>query len=178
MKRDWIVTLTVQVKLMASPTQAAILKKTLIAENAACDWISERAWKTKTFSQIPLHQLVYNACRKALPQLASQVVIRANAKVVDAYKVDRVVQRKFRPLGSFPYDARLLAWNLAESVVSIWSLAGRLRIPFICGKRQLQMLFYDRGEADLIFRDGSFYLLVSVSLPETETPPCVRIGWG
>ncbi|MGO8931717.1 MAG: RNA-guided endonuclease InsQ/TnpB family protein [Limisphaerales bacterium] len=100
------------------------------------------------------------------------MVIRANAKVVDAYKLDRAVQTKFRPLGSFPYDARLLSWNLAESAVSIWSLAGRLRISFICGKRQLQMLFYDRGEADLLFREGSFYLFVSVSLPETEAPRC------
>ena len=172
MKREWVVTLTIQVKLLADAAQTAILKKTLVAENAACDWISERAWRTKTFSQIPLHRLVYNACRGAFPELASQVVIRANAKVVNAYKLDREVQRKFRPSGSFPYDARLLSWNLAESVVSIWSLAGRLRVPFICGKRQLQMLSYDRGEAYLVFRDGSFYLFVAVSLPETETPPC------
>ena len=165
-------TLTVQVKLLVDAAQTEILKKTLMAENAACNWISEKAWRTNTFSQIPLHRLVYHACREAFPQLASQVVVRANAKVVDAYKPDREVQRKFRPLGSFPYDARLLSWNLAESVVSIWSLAGRLRIPFICGKRQLRMLFYDRAEADLVFRDGAFYLFVSVSLPETETPPC------
>jgi putative transposase len=166
------VILTIQLKLLASAAQVAVLKTTLTAANAACDWISEQAWITKTFSQVKLHHQIYKPCRTSFPALASQIVIRANAKVVDAYKLDKRVQRKFRTLGCFPYDARLLSWNLAKCTVSIWSLAGRLTIPFVCGPKQYQMLFHDRGEADLVYRKGSFYMLIAVKIPDTEAKPC------
>lgn len=164
--------LTVQVKLLASEQQAKLLKETLKSANAACDWISQRAWEKQVFAQLPLHKLVYYPCREAFPKLASQVVVRANAKVVDSYKLDCKVARKFRPLGSFPYDERLLSWNMEQGTVSLWSVNGRLKLPFICGERQQAMLQHERGQADLVFREGTFYLFVSVSLPETKQPKC------
>ncbi len=69
------VTLTIQLKLRVDATQAKVLKQTLLLGNAACNWISERAWASKTFSQFPLHRLTYAACRNAFPGLASQVVV-------------------------------------------------------------------------------------------------------
>lgn len=92
--------------------------------------------------------------------------------MVDAYKLDTETCRTFRPLGSFPYDERILAWNMAKSSVSIWTVEGRKHIPFICGSLQLEMLQHERGQADLVFCDGKFYLFVTVTLPETKIPKC------
>jgi IS605 OrfB family transposase len=164
--------LTVQVKLLADASQGAILKATLKKANASCDWLSELAWKSKEFSQLGLHKIGYMPARKQFPDLSSQVIVRAIAKTVDAYKLDCKVCRRFKPLGSFPYDARILSWRLDKSTVSIWALGGRLKIPFVCGPRQLEMLQHERGEADLVLRGGVFYLFVSVTLPETLAPAC------
>jgi IS605 OrfB family transposase len=134
--------------------------------NAACDWLSERSWKTETFRQFDLHKLAYHECRAEFADLSSQVVVRCIAKVADSYKIDRLSKRRFRPLGAISYDARILSWG--ESDANIWTVDGRQRVPFVCGEHQRALLVHDRGESDLAFRKGSFYLLVSVDVPDTE----------
>jgi IS605 OrfB family transposase len=167
------VLLTVQVQLKPTVDQAAALTDTLRQANSACDWISARAWTASVFRQYDLHKLAYHECRAQFPILSSQMIVRAIAKVADAYKLDRKVQRTFRPLGSFPYDARGLSWRGEE--VSIWTTSGRQRIPFVCGNHQRTLLQYERGEADLVLRDKKFYLFVSVSVPDTEERKA--LGW-
>ena len=165
--------LIVQVKLQPTDTQALSLKATMRAANAACDWLSERAFATGSFRQFDLHKLAYHACRAAFPGLSSQVVVRCNAKVADAYKLDKLVQRKFRPLGSIAYDARILSWK--GETACIWTVDGRQKIPFVYGDRQRELLKYDRGETDLVLRDGKFFLFVCVDVPDVEEKKVT--GW-
>jgi IS605 OrfB family transposase len=162
------VKLTVQVQILPTAEQRPLLLDTLRTANTACDYLSEQAWKTKVFGQYAIHRAAYHACRVAFPSLSSQVVIRCIAKVADAYKLDRKVQRTFRPLGAIAYDCRILSWKVEAGLVSIWTIGGRQSIAFVCGERQRELLNYDRGEADLVHRDGRFYLLVCVDLPDTE----------
>lgn len=157
--------LTAQIKLQATPAQADVLRRTLERANAACNYISECAWETRTFRQYDLHRLCYRAVRDRFG-LAAQVTIRAISKVADAYKLDRDVQRIFRPFGSIAYDTRILAFG--ESAVSIWSLDGRLPIPFACGDRQRALLASQKGESDLVFRRGNWYLLATCSVPDAK----------
>jgi transposase len=165
--------LTVPIKLLTDETQYASLKATLKRANAACDWLSEKAWTTKKFDQVGLHRAAYRLAREAFEDLSSQVIVRAIGKTVDAYKLDCKVMRRFRPLGSFPYDARILSWKMEDKTMSIWAVGDRLKaVPFVCGERQWEMLQFERGEADLVLRDGVFYLFVSVTLSETEAPAC------
>ena len=42
----------------------------------------------------------------------------------------------FRTDGAFPYDARILSWDLESETVSLWTVAGRRRMPFECGDGQ------------------------------------------
>lgn len=168
-----IVRLVVQVQLKPTTSQAAALTATLRRANAACDWLSERAWATKTFAQFAIHKLAYHPCRAKFDDLSSQVIVRCIAKVADAYKLDRNTRRHFRPLGSISYDTRILSWS--GETASIWTVEGRQRIPFICGDRQRALLVHDRGETDLVFRNGKFYLFVSVDVPDTEEKKV--LGW-
>jgi putative transposase len=39
-------------------------------------------------------------------------------------------------------------------------------MPFVCGQEQRRLLALPRGQSDLIYRDGSFYLHVTVEAPE------------
>ena len=150
-----------------------MLKETLRRTNAACDWLSERAWTTNTWGQFALHKATYAECRAAFPDLSAQVVVRAIAKVTEAYKLDKKVKRSFRQLGAITYDARILSWK--GETVSIWMVSGRQRIPFACGDYQRKLLQYDRGETDLVLRKGSFYLFVTVDVPDTEERKA--LGW-
>jgi len=162
--------LTAQVKLVSTAEQRRALARTLRAANAACTFASRMAWKTKTFRQFALHKLVYREIRERF-HLSAQMAIRVLAKVADAYKAGRRCERTFRPRGSFPYDCRILSWKQNEQTVSIWTLAGRQVIPFVCGVRQRAMLAAQRGETDLVYRDGIFYLLTTC---EVLDPPVVE----
>ena len=127
--------LIAQVKLHPSPEQHTALLATLAQANAACDTISAAAWQTQEFRRLPLQKLLYHSIKDSF-RLGAQILVRCIAKVADAYKLDRKVLRTFQPHGAVPYDARILSFNLKGSQVSIWTLCGRLAIPFVCGERQ------------------------------------------
>jgi len=157
--------LTAQLKLEATAEQSAALARTLVASNAACDYISGLAWDSKTFRQFDLHRLCYRRVRERFG-LSAQAAVRCISKVADAYKVDRKAKHLFRPIGSAAYDQRILSYDLEASTVSIWSLAGRLRVPFVCDERQRAMLANRKGESDLAFVRGKWYILANCSMPD------------
>jgi putative transposase len=158
--------LTAAIQLLPMPKQADALKHTLEMANAACDYISQVAWSTQTFRQFPIHRLTYQAVRETF-HLAAQLAVRCIAKVADAYKLSRKTPRRFQRHGALPYDDRILSYNLKGSEVSIWTLDGRQRIPFVCSEHQRKLLMTRRGETDLAFIRGKWYLFVTC---EIETP--------
>ncbi len=157
--------LIAQLKLHPTPEQHAGLLRTLEVANTACTAMSETAWQTQTFRQFDLHKLCYESCREAFG-LSAQLTVRCLSKVADAYKLDRKVKRVFRPHGSIAYDERILSWNLHELSVSIWTVNGRQSIPFVAGSRQMERLHTRKGETDLAYVNGQFYLLAVCDVEE------------
>jgi putative transposase len=157
--------LTAMVKLKATPEQSDALLKTLEQANAACNALSEWAWEHQIFGQYALHRERYAAVR-AETGLTAQVVVRCISKVADAYKLDKRTKRVFRPHGSIAYDERILRWYVSESRVSIWTVQGRMNIPFVCGERQRELLATQQGETDLAYRDGMWFLLTTCNIEE------------
>lgn len=157
--------LIAQLKLQPTPEQAAVLLRTLEVANAACNRMSEIAWETQTFRQFDLHKFCYEPARAAFG-LSAQLTVRCLSKVADAYKLDRKVQRTFTPHGSIAYDDRILSWNLHASSVSVWTVAGRQSIPFVAGARQIELLRTRKGETDLAYVKGVFYLLAVCDVEE------------
>lgn len=80
--------LTANIKLMPSTEQFYVLKKTLEMSNAACNWISEIAFTTKTFGQFALHKSIYHEVKSRF-ELSAQMAVRSIAKVADSYKLDK-----------------------------------------------------------------------------------------
>jgi putative transposase len=163
--------LSAAIQLLPTPAQADALRRTLETANAACDYISQVAWQSKTFRQFAIHRLTYQAARETF-HLAAQLVVRCIAKVADAYKLDRKIQRTFEPHGALPYDDRILSYNLKGSEVSIWTLDGRQSVRFVCGERQRELLVTQRGETDLALVRGKWYLFVTC---EIETPEPIDV---
>ena len=158
--------LIAQVKLQPTKEQSASLRKTLLAANGAALFVSDHAWMAKTFGQYDLHHALYYVIREKF-ELSSQMAVRVIAKVADSYKLDKKAKRTFAKLGSIAYDSRILTWK-DNQVVSLWSLAGRLKMPYLAGQKQLDLLQHAQGEADLVFRKGEWYILQTCDIPEPE----------
>jgi putative transposase len=159
--------LIAQVKLLPTSEQADALRQTLERANAACRFVSDTAWETKTFRQYDLHHKCYQAVREQF-NLSAQVTVRAVAKVADAYKLDRKAKRTFKTTGSIAYDDRILSWRWQDQTVSIWTVNGRLQIPFVCGERQLELLQTRQGESDLGLYKGLFFLSATCEVDEPK----------
>lgn len=166
--------LTAQLKLLPSAEQARALRATLEMANKAANRLSQLAWDSKEFNRFGLQKAHYRLLRDEFP-LSAQVVIRLLAKVADAYKLDKKVQREFRALGSISYDCRILALKVPESLVSIWTVEGRAKMPFVCGEKQRALLAYPHGDADLIFRKGKWFLNVTVDVPDEKEIEAVDV---
>lgn len=154
--------LTLKIKLLPTDEQAKSLLQTIKEANRACNLISDIAWEQKAFQQFKLHNASYHTI-KSVTELSSQVIVRCISKVADAYKLDRKIKRTFKPLGSISYDSRILTYK-PNNIVSIWSVGGRLKMPFVC--HNPNYLPYIKGEADLLYRKGKFYLFQTVDVVE------------
>jgi putative transposase len=162
------VRLTAKVKLETNKGSFSALEDTLREANRCCNWISDQAWNAKVFAQFKIHQLCYRTAREQFPRLASQVIIRCIAKVSDSYSLDKETKRTYRLNGAIAYDLRILRWYVDKGMVSIWTTSGRLKIPFVCGPRQKELLKSQQGESDLILRKKAFYLAASCNI---DNPP-------
>ena len=162
--------LVANLKLQPTPQQAESLKQTLERCNAACNWISAQAWGKETFRQFDLHKLLYPQVRQHF-DLSAQMAVRCIAKVADAYKLDKETQRTFRPLGAQPYDDRIFRF-VSNDQISIWTLNGRDKINFVCGEHQRQLLKHRKGEVDLMFVRGHWYIAAVCDFddPDLLTP--------
>jgi IS605 OrfB family transposase len=157
------VKLTLQIKLLPDKDQAESLLATLKEANTACNAISKRAFSKRIFNQFKIHKECYHAIKGTF-NLSAQVIVRCISKVCDAYKLDRKTERSFKPLGSIAYDSRILSYK--GDIASIWTVGGRLKIPYIC--HNPAYIPYIKGEADLVFKKGKFYLFQACEVPEDD----------
>jgi putative transposase len=155
---------TLAVKLAPSSEQRAALLATLERFNAACDWIAAVAFRERCANKVALQKLVYYAVRAQF-ELSAQLTIRAIAKAIEAYKSDKATQPHFRPHGAMPYDDRLMSWKGVDRV-SLLALTGRVIVPVRLGNYQTARRNQVRGQADLIYRDGTFFLYCTLEVPE------------
>lgn len=155
---------TIVVKLTPSTDQHAALLATMKRFNAACDYIARVAFERRLVNKVALQKLVYYQVRERFG-LSSQLTVRAIAKVAEAYRPDKTVQPAFRPHGAVCYDQRIMSWKGVEEV-SLLTLAGRKLIPVRFGTYQAARLDRRQGQADLVLKDGVFYLYVTIDVSE------------
>jgi len=178
--------LTVKVKLLPNSEQKQQLLATMEAFNKACDMVSVDAFACRCFNKFAIQAKLYRRIREEF-RLSAQLTVRCISKVVESYQTDimnirernkrkapdmpkeELVVHTFRPHSAMVYDQRILSWKGLDNV-SITSLDGRLIIPTVVrGKYAPLEMSRVKGQADLIYIDGRFYLCVIVDVPE-EAP--------
>jgi putative transposase len=167
--------LTMQLKLLPTTEQAAAMLRTMERFNAACDALAAVAFANRCANKVELQKLAYHDIRRDFG-LGAQMTVRAIAKVVEVYKRDKDIQPTFRPHGAIVYDQRILSWKGSDRV-SILTNDGRMIMPWICGAYQHAQLDRVRGQADLIYRDGMFFLYVTIDVGDVpEGDPTEYLG--
>ena len=164
-KEGYALKLIAQVKLQTTPEQHKALTDTLLRSNECANALSDFAWESQIFRQFDLHHAKYFELKERFG-LGAQVAVRCISKVSDAYKKDKKTKRVFKDTGSIAFDSRILSWKMKDQSINIWTLIGRLRVPFLAGKKQLALLEHRSGEADLVLSKGIFYLLQVCEIPE------------
>ncbi len=168
---------TLMLRLDPTPPDHARLLQTMERINAACSTIADVAFREKCASKVLLQRMLYRQVREQFG-LSAQMAVRAIAKVVEAYKRDRTRKPTFRPRGAVPYDQRILSFKSLDAA-SILTLDGRAAVPIRLGDylRAVLVKRPRRGQADLIYRDRTFYLAVVVEAPEaTPYDPVGALG--
>ena len=159
----------VKAKLVVTPHVASELKGTMREFSKACNLISQVASEQKLHRRYDIHHATYSQVREQTT-LPSQHVINAIAKVAEAYTRDRKKQHKFKQTSSMRFDARTLTLkhDFHEARLTVCPkgrVSGELQMSAAMraklGTRKI-------GSADLILRNGEFYLHIAVS---REAPP-------
>jgi putative transposase len=158
---------TMLLKLAPTTEQHQALLETMHTFNAGANYVASVAWASKTANKFALQKLVYGELRTTY-KLAAQLAIRAISKASEAYKRDKSIQPTFKPEGAIVYDPRVMSFK-GLTHVSLLTLCGRVLVAFIIGNYQQSRMDAIKGQADLIYRKGVFYLAVTLDVP-TPTP--------
>jgi IS605 OrfB family transposase len=99
------------------------------------------------------------------------MAIRCISQVVGSYRRDKSKRPHFRKHAAMPYDERFMSFKGIDRV-SLLTLAGRVRLPFIMGAYQRVRFALAKGQCDLVLRkDGRWFLLVTADVPDKALIP-------
>jgi IS605 OrfB family transposase len=159
--------LTLQLKLVPTAEQHTALLETMHAFNAAASYAAEVGYRDHVFTQASLHKRCYRELRDRFG-LSAQMAVRAIGKAVETFRRDKRICPVFRPDGAMTYDERLLGWK-GPAHVSLLTLQGRAIVAMVYGEYQAGYLHRLKGQVDLVYREGTFYLYATIDVPE-DTP--------
>lgn len=146
------------------------MRSTIEQFNEAANWLAALAFERKTANKFHLQKLYYSQLRERFG-LPAQFAIRCLAQVSEAYKRDKAIKPKFRKLSALPLDYHLMGFKGLDRV-SIKTLNERVIVPFVMGGYQQERFGFAKGQCDLVLRkDGKWFLLVTVDLPENAPVP-------
>ena len=154
-------------KLAPTTEQHQSLLDTMHAFNAAANYVAEIAFNEKTANKFALQKIVYGELRTTY-KLAAQLAIRCISKASEVYKREKSIQPHFKPEGAITYDERVMSFK-GLNAVSLLTLSGRVLVAFRVGGYQEARMDRIKGQADLLYRKGTWYLAVTLEVP-TPTP--------
>lgn len=179
-----------QVKLTPDAVQAPAVERTLHAANEAATWVSAvshqhfclrgsvRELRKLCYGELKARGFGAQAAQHIIKRVAdAYTTLRANIRAgnlgPEGAKRRRRAESKpiaFRPHAAHTYDDRCLSWNYDAQAVSIWTLDGRVKnVRFACSADTLKQLAAHRqGESDLVLREGKWFLIATIDIPEPE----------
>ncbi|MCI0388236.1 MAG: RNA-guided endonuclease TnpB family protein [Acidobacteria bacterium] len=158
--------LSIKAKLVVSAQARKELKSTMEEFNRACNTLSDLAFQQDLHRKYDIHHAGYRLIREET-NLPSQHVINAIAKVSAVYSRESSKLHQFKPYSSVRFDARTMVLGQACDTASLTicpkgRLTGRLQMS---AKMRKQLRQGELGSAELVYRQRSFYLHLSITIP-------------
>lgn len=159
-------TRTICCKLSLGADAVAAIRATAVQFNAAATYCASVAWEQRITNKNKLHHVVYGPTRVNYG-LGAQLACCARDKAAEAVRAARAHGHDtcptFRPDSSIRYDARTYRLMSLDRV-SLNTLTGRVIGQLVLGEFQRRHLYdttWKIGGAELVQRDGQFYLHVT-----------------
>jgi putative transposase len=156
--------LVVQIKLLPDAAQAKQLLVYMRAFNTAATFAAKVGFDAGVFSQPSIHGRCYRELRDTFG-ISSQTAVRAIGKAVECFARNRTMCPVFKPLGAITYDQRTFSLKGIDRV-SLLTMSGRVLIPYVVGEYFAGKLHNLKGQADLVYRNGKFFLYCTADVPE------------
>lgn len=191
-----IVQRTIRFPLLPTAEQGTLLLETVQQYTECFNVVAAYGWEHREKNGVELHKATYYPLRKAYPQLPAQLVISARSKAAEAVKSaltskvkrEREFPRKtakalacgkptptFKPVRcpqstmcAIRYDQR--SYSFHGNNVSLATVVGRqiIAVHLYSYARRLLQQSVEYDSADLIFRNGKFWLHLVVTVPDVE----------
>jgi putative transposase len=173
---------TIRLEITPSITQAAILAETSRQFTAVFNAVCAVGWDTKILNGVQLHHATYYPLKADYPALVSDLLVQARVKATEAVKSAFALQKADRKVGMPHADACPPRYNLhtykvdwESRTVRMSTTGGRQTIRFNIPDYSAKYAGYPTDTADLIFRHGSWWLHVVVTVPTPEIDPTDQV---
>ncbi len=156
--------LTIQLQLLPTPSQKSALLDTMERFNQAATLAACLGFEHGVFSQPSIHKLAYREIRDRFG-LTAQMAVRAIGKAVECFRRNKTSCPTFKPRSAICYDNRILRFKGLDKV-DMWTLEGRMVLPLIYGEYQGERFDRMKGQVDLVYSCGKFYLYCTIDIPD------------
>lgn len=174
---------TIRIHLQPSPAQVAALAETSRQFTAAFNLFAELGWREGVSNATKLHFLAYYPVRTALPDLNSNLTNTARAKAAEALRSAFTLRKDPDHKVSQPrssscpprYNIHTYRVDWESQTVRLSLVGGRQTIRFRVPDYARKYAGNPVDTADLIQRDGAWWLHVVVTVPAPEIAPSAQV---
>lgn len=169
---------TLRVCLQPTPEQAALLAETTRQFTAVFNAVCAYGYAAGEKNGVRLHHATYYPQKALWPALVSDHHAQARVKATEAIRSAFALAKKGRKVSaprsrSCPprYNVHTFTVHWAAGTVRLSTTGGRITVPFAVPAYAAPMIGGRVCTADLIHRDGEWYLHIVVDLPAPEVAP-------
>jgi putative transposase len=179
---------TIRIQLDPSPAQANALAKTCRQFTAVFNAVCAYGWQHSEKNGVELHRALYYPLKAEYPDLVSDLHVQARVKATEAVKSALNLRRKYqrekieRTVSQPHSDACPPRYNLhtyrvdwESRTVRMSLIGGRQTIRFNVQDYAAKYVGYPVDTADLVQRDGAWWLHVAVTIPAPEVQPTDQV---
>ena len=173
---------TIRIQLDPSPAQAEALAETSCQFTSAFNQTVHLGWDAHLCNPTKLHYLTYAQAKAAHPTLVSDLIVQARVKAAEALRSAFALGRQGRTV-SMPqsaacpprYNLHTYRVDWKNRTVRMSTTAGRQTIPFTVQDYAAKYIGCAADTADLLERDGEWWLHVVVTVPAPDVEPIDQV---
>jgi IS605 OrfB family transposase len=169
---------TIRMRLVPTAEQASALAETARLFTLAFNAVADYGWEHGEKNGVTLHHATYRPLKTAYPSLVSDLHIQARVKATEAVKSALALRKQGRTVSAPTshacpprYNVHTMRLDWSSSTARLSTSSGRQSIPFRLPAYASRYAGCEEDTADLIRRDGVWWLHVVVTVEAPGIDP-------